>query len=539
MLVTAVTLGMGTMTSCSDDDDSTMSRLFRPVVSSDNINTGLDADNIPYIELKWDNYASANQYIVSIATEDGSYTDTKIVEDTTFVRFSGLDYDITYNFSIHAANTVTGLESKEYIFAAKTQDYPTDLNGLQSSDIIDTQARVSWTVIEGEAYDKLTVMDGDDEIVAEIPLSPVEYAAGSIIVRNLEANKSYRVMAYSNGQYKGKKTFKTAASENFEGIVIDLRGISPEDSYKWFSMSSGSQYANAIDSLVAVYPDQNITIVLQGGVEYRMPGLNVPSTTGTITLVTGLSLNGNAVFRVNSNFNFAANVNVGGLELNKLTFIDEESKPKTSSNFGGTYLFNLNGANSQIRSIRILNSIVKYKRGICRLQGGPTVDNFEMDNCVVDSIGGYGVANGDNASSQFNHIKVTNSTFSNCEKLFVGTKGPTPQSLNVENCTFVYCNKGNNIFDYKPDFDGIKVTKCVFGKGWSSNNNGYNAAVPTCNDVYFTSDYSWALDEATGAPKKAIGETLKESTTELFRNPAQGDYTIMIKDFQCGDPRWY
>jgi len=539
MLFAAATLGTAAMTSCSDDDDSTMSRLFRPVVSGDNITAGLDADNIPYIELKWDNYASANQYVVTIATEDGSYTDTKTVEDTTFVRFSQLEYDVTYNFNIHAANTVTGLESKDYVFSAKTQDYPTNLKGLQSSDIIDTQARVSWMVTEGEPYDRLAVKNSDDEIVSELHLTPEQYAEGSVIVRNLEPNKDYCVMAYSGDQYKGKKTFKTVASENFEGLVVDLRSLTPEDSYKYFSMSSGSMYANAIDSLVKENPDQDITIVLQGGVEYRMPTLNVPSTTGTIKLVTGLTLNGNAIFRVNGNFNFAANVNVGGIELNKLTFIDEESKPKTSSNFGGTYLFNLNGANSSVGTIKILNSTIKYKRGICRLQGGPTIDNFEIDNCIVDSIGGYGVANGDNATSQFNNIKVSNSTFANCEKLFVGTKGPTPQSLEVSNCTFVYCNKKNNIFDYKPAFDGIKVSKCIFGKGWADNNNGYNAAIPTCSDVFFTSDYSWALNAETGAPNKAIGETIKETTTELFRDPAQGDFTIMIKDFQYGDPRWY
>ena len=213
-------------------------------------------------------------------------------------------------------------------------------------------------------------------------------------------------MAYSNGKYMGKKTFKTLGAEAYEGTVVDLRGISPEDSYKWFSMSSDSQYANAIDSLVALYPDQDLTIILQGGVEYRMPTLNLPSTTGTITLVTGQSLSGNAIFRVSGNFNAPADVSVGGIVLDKLTFSDEESKPKTDSNYGGTYLFNLNGKNSKIGTIKITNSEVKYKRGVCRLQGGPTIDNYIIDNCVMDSIGGYAIANGDNASSQFNHIKI-------------------------------------------------------------------------------------------------------------------------------------
>ena len=78
MLVAAVVAGMGAMTSCSDDDDSNPSRLFRPVVSEDDIVTGVDENKIPYIKFSWDNYRGASQYVITLATEDGSenYTQT-------------------------------------------------------------------------------------------------------------------------------------------------------------------------------------------------------------------------------------------------------------------------------------------------------------------------------------------------------------------------------------------------------------------------------------------------------------------------------
>ena len=69
-----VTIGLGTLASCSDDDDSTMSRLFRPIISEDNIITGLDADTIPYIRFSWSNYASANQYVINVSSIDGKET---------------------------------------------------------------------------------------------------------------------------------------------------------------------------------------------------------------------------------------------------------------------------------------------------------------------------------------------------------------------------------------------------------------------------------------------------------------------------------
>ncbi len=157
LLLMTVTIGLGTLASCSDDDDSTMSRLFRPIISEDNIITGLDADTIPYIRFSWSNYASANQYVINVSSIDGKETYTQTV-DTTVVTFNKLNYDKEYNVSIKSQNTNNGLESKDYTFSVNTADFPTELNTITTSNIIDTQVRVTWDTNSGETvYDSLKV----------------------------------------------------------------------------------------------------------------------------------------------------------------------------------------------------------------------------------------------------------------------------------------------------------------------------------------------------------------------------------------------
>lgn len=550
-LIAAVSVGCISLTGCSDDDDMTLDRLFRPVLND--VVTGLDSENKPYMTLEWDNYASANQYVARIESMSG--TDVKeITTDATTCTFYNLDYDQEYNVYIYSMNTENGLQSKEYTTVATTPDFPTALLNVSTGNVIDTQVRVRWSA--GAVYDSLAVVNEmTNELAAYALVSESDLEAQNIIVRNLEPSTSYRVEAYLNDVYQGKKRFKTASSENYDGTVVDLRGLTAEESYKWFSMSSGSNYANAIDSLVALYPDQDITIVMQGGVKYRIPTVDIPSTTGKIKFVTGLTLSGNAYLCVTGNFAVKENSHVEELAFDKISFTDDETKPRTSANYGGTYLFNFNRANSSCRKINVKNSEIKYKRGVCRIQTTATIDEFCVDNCIIDSIGGYGITNADNDAAEIKNITVKNSTLSNCALVFVATKGPDTESVTVENCTFVYSvAKSRYLFNFskKSVTNGIKLKNCLFGvagetyeklsdafAGWAGN------TVPEVSDAYFTSDLLWKMTAAEPpVPESQFeGTTLSTDTKGTFANPEAGDFRIIntaeLKNAHPGDPRWY
>ncbi len=561
LLFMAVAMGVSFVASCSDDDDlPSMDSLFRPVITeSDNITHGLDDDNNAYMIINWDNYKNANQYVLKIEANDG--TDTReITTDTTYYRFDKLQYDKEYNVSLTAGNTTSGLQSKAFTLTTTTLDYPTSLSTLQATDIIDIAARVRWTA--GVVYDRLRIIkEENDSLVSEVTLTEADNAAAQKVVYGLSPKTGYLVQAYSGSDYKGKKRFTTVASESFEGEVIDLRGLDEDTAYKWFSVGSGSGFANTLDSLIKTkYQDKDITVVLEGGTKYRITTIELPATTGTITFITGLSLAGEAEFGVEGNFRIAGSSEVGGVVFDKIAFTDTENKPRTDNHYGATYLFNLNQSGGNLGTLKFLNSSIKYKRGVCRIQTAASIQNVVIDNCIIDSISGYGITNADNAKADIQNIKITNTTVSNAEKICVGTKGLQPNSLVVENCTFVYTiADAKPFFDFKSsNWDGFKdkftFKNCLIGKAGRNKEelattgiNGWSGEVqPECDEIYFTNDLLWTpVSEEDPSPKAAFpGTTLSTSTEETFKDPASSNFQVIAKELgginpTPGDPRWY
>lgn len=492
--------------------------------------------------IKWDNYKTANQYTISVEASDGSDTQTFTTNEFTH-RFDNLQYDKDYNISIRCENTINGLSSKDYTMTTTTLDYPTNLSTVQPTDLIDTQARVKWNDI---AYDSLAVIhDGKDSLVASIILTDEDNIAQNVIVRNLEPTTTYRVEAYINHEYKGKKRFTTTASEKYEGNIIDLRGLTEDESYKWLSQTT-------IDSIVTMaHPNEDITIILQGGVSYRLPTITVPETTGKLTFVTGLSLAGNAEFEVTGNFTVAAGATVKGFVFEKIYF--GGVKPSdTDANYGGKYLFNIGNAGAGIGSITIKNSSIKWKRGVIRLQTSASIDSVTIDNCIIDSIGGYGIANADNAAAAINNVKVTNSTFSTCQVMFCGTKGLNPNEISIENCTFYLCGADKKcITDYKGKTieKGVSIKKCLFGPSFGATGLAMYTGdvIPSSDGNYFTNDIVWrpksAEDPSPTAP--IDGTTLSTGVDGTFKDAAHNDFTVISGELggkdkpNPGDQRWY
>ena len=560
LFFTAVTTSLGFLASCSEDELPAMDGLFRPVIDNDNIVHGLDADNYPYMIINWDNYASANKYVVRIEANDGSDTREEST-DTTFYRFDRLQYDKEYNISIIAQNTGSNLQSKPFTLTTTSMDYPTSLSNLQATDIIDIAARIRWT--ENAVYDMLRVIqESNDSLVTEVAVTAEDNNALQKVVYNLKPKTNYRVEAYSNGEYKGKKRFSTVAGEKFTGEVVDLRGLDEETAWKWFSTGSSSGFANTLDSLIKTqYQDKDLTIVLEGGTRYRIATIELPSTTGVITFVTGLSLAGEAQLGVEGNFRVAGSSYVGGVVFDKVAFTDTESKPRTEGDhYGATYVFNFNQSEGNIGIIKFLNSSIKYKRGVCRIQTAASIDSVVIDNCIIDSISGYGLTNADNAKANIKNVKITNTTVSNAEKICVGTKGLQPNSLVVENCTFVYTIADNKpFFDFKSSnwdsfTDKFVFKNCLIGlngrntgspvttgiTGWSGN------LQPECSDIYYTSDVIWSpVSEEDPSPKAAFpGIQLSSNTYETFKDALKSNFQIVTNELggtkaKPGDPRWY
>lgn len=548
------TLCLGTgilVTSCDDDALVKADALFRPIVNETTVSG-------QWIELSWDRYEGADYYDLVLSGKDGLELTGEA--DTTFYRFEGLNYDTDYTIKIRSHSKSNGLESKYYVVPTiTTLDFPTKLKGVQA---IDNMALVSWgedTYTNLKLFHVVTPEGStvkEEVLVSDYILTDVDLSVKQVIFRELESENDYVVRAYRDGEYLGKKVFSTEAPEAYEGYVIDLRAYSDEESYKIFTQEF-------VDNLIAEHPDEDITVVLKGGTTYELNTVDIPATSGTFKIVTGLTLEGMAKFAVNGNLGVKSGATVNGIIVDKVFFTEHPSALKTAGNFGGKYLFNLNRSDAKLGTLNILNSTIKYKRGMLRIQTTASIDNVIMDNCIVDSIGGYGITNADNAGADIRNIKVSNSTFSHCEKLFVSTKpaSKSVESFKAENCTFVYNMKnGNNyMFDFSNMSFGTdpELKNCIFGPGGNTvtiKNGAQSGSIGAfsafraakgsiqANGCYGTSDIKWYVADGAQEPSSALDLTpTNADVNATFQKAAGSDFTLLVNDLKnvVGDPRWW
>ena len=573
LLFMAVATGLGFMASCSDDDDSTLSGLFRPVINeSDNITHGLDADNNPYMVITWDNYSNANQYTVKIEANDGSDT-REVVTDTTFYRFDRLQYDKEYNISISSANTVSGLTSKPFTLTTTSLDYPTMLATPASTDIIDNAVRIKWS--DKANYDRLLVyQDSNDSLVKEVTIKEDMLNALSTIVDGLKPHTTYRVEAYNGDNYLGKKRFTTASSESFSGAVIDLRDM-PD--------SVGKTYFNT-DQLaadVAANEGQDLTYVLKGGFQYKVSGgTALPATANTIKFITGLTLAGNATFLQSGGFTMASGAEINRVVYEKIDFISDRTnggdyavETNHDKGWGGRQVFNVNGTKATMKNLNYINCSFTGYRAVCRAQSdNDHVNHILFQGCLINCIGDQGVITTTNKAADWQSITMTDCTITNIVMLCDLRSTLGTLTFNITNCTFCYApiettaNGNTPMFRLGSGNVDLKIKNTLFGPSMMTEGSGgsdiYTYQAGTAGSILlsgtpanlsvdnsYKTNFVWTDLNTTGEgdpkiyPLEGLGE-LSMSESELWSSPAKGVFGIkgsqMGVDFkELGDSRWH
>lgn len=565
LLLSTVTAGTGIFISCSDDDNLTKAdALFRPIINdNDNLELGLDENNVPYMIVKWDNYTSANQYTVKAVPVDASVPAKEITTSELTCRFDGLEYDKEYFVYISSANTNTGLKSKEYNITATTPDYPTKLITPAATDIIDIKARISWA--PGVSYDKLVIIkDSEDEIVAEVEVSEAENAAGEKIIGGLEPKTTYRVEAWKDDAYQGKKRITTAAADNFDGVVFDLRAM-PEDEAKTYITT------DQIAADVAANPDEDIVYVLSGGTTYKISGgTTIPATNKTVRFVTGLTLAGNAKFVSSGGFSIAKNAEINGLVFEKIDFISDKFADaaaiaaNSDKGFGGRQLFNINGVKSTLNSITFKGCTIQGYRAVVRSQAdGDNITNVTIEDCVINGIGDQSVLTTNNKKGNWKKVVLKNSTFTNivylCDFRTATVKNNLPMEINIENCTFCYApmeaSSNSTPLFRVADNTTIKIKNTLFGPAMKSvapftaseKGSVFVTGDPTVSvEQSYKTDFEWTSigegDAAKIYPLEGL-TNLGLSEKALWSAPTTGNFSIIGKvsgvDFtNLGDSRW-
>ena len=572
ILLVAVSASVCTLTSCNDDDDLTKAdALFRPVINeTDNVKHGLTADYVPYMIVNWDNYTDANRYVVGIEATDGS--DTRTVEtDTTTYRFDGLQYDKEYNITLQAKSTISGLESKAFSLTTTSLDYPTMLSTPSASDIIDIAARIRWA--EGTVYDKLEVYkDSNDSLISVINLNSTQLAELAAIVSNLSPKTTYKVVAYQNGVYRGKKRFTTAASESFSGAVIDLRDVVD-------SIAKNYITTDQIAADVAANAGKDVTYVLKGGFDYKVSGgTALPSTANSIRFVTGLTLEGNARFLQSGGFTMAAEADINAVTFEKIDFVSDKvnngSNPVDTNHdkgWGGRQVFNVNNTKATMKNLTYRNCSFTGYRAVCRAQNASdAVNHILMEGCLINCIGDQGVITTTNKAADWQSVTMRNCTITNIVLLCDLRATAGTLDFNIENCTFCYApiettsNANTPLFRLGSGNVNLNVKNTLIGPSMKTTDSAgdeiwtYEAGTAgsillsgTPNNLVVEDSYKtnfvWTDLGADGEvkvyPLEGLGE-LSLDETKLWSNPSKGQFNIIgsqsgVDLKVLGDSRWH
>jgi hypothetical protein len=511
---------------CKDDEKlESAPRLFTPLVK---LTIG---SSDPYIAASWTNITGATSFTAEIS-KDSFKTVLKSVEvDTTYYTFNDLAWDESYQVRVKCNGN--GIESGYYAVAGLDLDYPTFLKNLTSSDITDVGVRPNWTKNDS-TYTTIKVYQvSDNSLIKEVSITAADTTAKYAEIYGLAPSTSYKLVAYSNGRYQGIKRFTTVASQIFD-IPVDLRNEADNVAKNMLTQAY----------LQGLAPGS--TVILKRGLSYAITGTVLFNQ--SITITSGLGFGSNlAVLNLTAgNFDVAA-----GASIDLIKFIDLTLKEDNGSDLAnGKYILNISTTSPIVSKIVASGCQISALRGVVRNKSTTAaVDSVIFNNCIIDSIGSYGIIAVDAATTgSIKNIKITNSTISDAQKFLVNTKTAT-NSVYLENCTFCYIPMGSSTVNYFMDFNGMNIASvtiksCIFGPAKTSAGvstvNGYRAKTInfTTAGNYKTSDLTWFLS-TTAIPDLTDYTGL---ATALFTDPANDDFTIKDKTFTgkatAGDPRW-
>lgn len=505
---------------CNKKDDlGEAPRLFRPVLKEALVSEG------NWIRATWQPIKDAVSYTAQISRDTFRTVAATMTVDTNTVLFENLAWDRLYQVRVKANATDTAKNSKlADLGSIKTARFPTILNIPTISEINDNSVKVSWTN-SGATVTRIDILlASDSSVAATVTVDAIDVANQYKIVSGLNASTAYIIFLYSGTTVRGWADFTTKAS--FSGTLVDLRGIIGRPS--------------VLQDTIPVVASGSI-IILKRGETYNIS--SAISLDKSLTFIGGsdLLVPAQPVIYMPSNFNI-----VSGSVIDSVAFIDVTLR---GSDYASKYIFNINTA-CTIGKIRFESCLMEIFRGVTRTQSQPAmITNFEVNNCIIDSIAGYGVLTVDVVSSKVDNIKITNSTIYKAEKIVTSRNNST--SLVIENCTINEAPRGGNYFiDYSTSPTNEVTQPIVFknnilGRGKSNAGNvdvrGYRVGANSSIDVtntYTTSDF--LSTNLTGPLPNLI--PYSRLSTEIWQDPYAGNFKIVDNLFPgrntAGDPRW-
>jgi hypothetical protein len=481
------------------------------------------------------------EYAVEVA-KDITFSNPEITTTTTETSLTFLDTEIPiktdYFIRVKAVGK-NGADDSNWLvseaFRIRGESFVLE---FVESDATADAALIKWLAGKDVAKIVFTSTTGP---AIEVTVSELEKNAGEKDVTGLASNTNYTAELFnSEGVGKGAVTFTT--KESYDGLnIIDLRSI--------------VNRPKVLGDTLRQIPSGSV-VLLKRGMSYTIDAAD-PATSRTldrsVTIVSGDDrIPQFATIKFTTNFNIVA-----ASIIDSLVFKDINVKGvrAAGASFDNDYILNVNVVGT-IKKVRLENCKISRLRGVVRLQtaaAGAKIENYNINNCRVDSIREFAIVMASGGSS-FANIKITNSTFSKCRR-FIDHRVVGNNSIVIENCTFNELPTGAVTAaptNYFIDFNAVTsanpviIRNCIFGKTWietvgNTDVGGIRGGAGT--SVSVTNSYSLSDFVSTVEAVKLSGLLSYAGSSEsVFTAPATGNFTIKDNAFpgrtNAGDPRW-
>ncbi|MBC7948799.1 MAG: DUF5123 domain-containing protein [Chitinophagaceae bacterium] len=506
------------LAACKKTEDPEQVRLFRPVLKE-----ALESQG-NWIKASWQPIKGAESYTAEISRDTFRTIIASVTLDTNVTTFLNLDWDKLYQVQVRANAVDTQYNSRmSPLGSIRTPRFPTILNTPTLSEVTDEAVKVSWTT-SGAAVTSVKILNASDSsVVTTVNLTPTDVTNQYRIISGLTSSTGYIIYLYSGTSVRGWADFTTKAP--FVGNLIDLRGISGRPSV----------LADTIPIIAS-----GSTVILKRGETYTINAtLNINKS---ITIISGTDLlvPGQAIISMPANFNITSGSTIDSIVFNDVTL--------RGTDYASKYVFNISQA-CTIGKMNFLSCKAEIFRGVVRTQSQPVIiNNFLVDNCILDSLAGYGVLTVDVITSRAENITIRNSTIYKAEKII--TSRSNSLSVTIESCTVNEAPLGNS--NYYVDYNtaatstvtnGININNSIFGVGKPNAGNqairGIRASAATtvnASNNFRTSDQVSLGNDIPGII------TYPRPVIQLFQDPANGNFKIIDNVFpgrsNSGDPRW-
>lgn len=527
---------------CDDNHTETFekTRLFRPVLNQDLFAEG-NTIIVDMAKLK-----SAIGYNLEVSRDTFKTIEYTIQSDTNYVKINKdivgeeLFWNTLYQVRAIALEPDTEFNSKiSDLGNVKTNRFPSVLNIPNVFDVTDVAARVSWAVA-GLPITGIKVFAADDlrlttPLFNETVVSDIEQAAGESFVFGLEPKTSYQIAIYSGTELRGWIDYNTK--------VADLDPTTPGV----IDLTTNEDPGAVVNAMASA--SEGDIILVKRGIEYTGPTTYLDKSV-TIRGAYGFGAQ-KARLLFSGNLDLTENATV-----NYMRFIDLELR---GTDWGGKYVINISKVGT-LNELSFDNCFITNFRGIGRIKtDGVTLNNFTINNSIVDSIGSYGVFTQDKSGSVLNNIKLSKSSF-NHTIYFLASKNNS-ESLIIEDCTLANINEeGRQMLRWREAgqnniSNGVTISNTIIGLGWDRANDGKSkikgidgleATLFNVTNTFTVSDFSWVSDATTGDPINPIPNitvgNAGSTQADLWLDPENNDFTIKNTGFpgkdSSGDPRW-